>query len=254
MERLGVIRESESESNRFACSVGRVALGTRDAALIDGLVAELPASRHDLIILRYPARWVEVFDRLTRVGGYRCIFADTLLYFEWTDSGEPLECSRPTAGAERVAAEAVGGLIEEIFADYTNHYSANPQLDRGLVAAGYAEWATGVALDPRNEVVAVMEDGDVAGLAVVDTCGDEWDIVLAGVRPDARGRGAYGDLIVAAMERARSHGRSAVRISTQSHHAQVMRTWERLGWRITDAFVTVHLQRDRQVTAPVDTP
>lgn len=254
MGRSRVICESVSESVRFGCAVGRVALGVDDAALVDELVAALSTSRHDLVIVRYPARWVDVFDRLTRIPESRAIFADTLLYFEWDDVGDPMSCSREVLGADRVLTATVGELIEEIFADYTNHYAANPRLDRALVAAGYAEWATSVALDDANEVVAVLEGDEIAGLAVVDTRGDEWDIVLAGVRPAVRGRGAYADLMVAVMQRAREHGRTAVRISTQSHHAQVMRTWERLGWRITGAFVTVHVQRDAGVRVSVDRP
>ena len=139
-------------------------------------------------------------------------------------------CRRTTNGA---AVSDVPGLITEIFAGYRDHYAANEHLDAELVAVGYAEWATSVATDAANVVVAVCDDGSVVeGLAVVDTGGDVWDVVLAGVRPAARGRGAYGRLMADVMARARADGQRAVRISTQSHNLPVMRTWERLGWRI----------------------
>ncbi len=114
-----------------------------------------------------------------------------------------------------------------------------------MVAVGYAEWAQRVAAHPENPLIGLQVEEGPAALAVIDGSSGEWDIALAGVMPEQRGRGVYGDLIVATMAAARAAGRDTVKISTQSHNVQVIRTWERLGWRMTGAFLTVHLERQR---------
>lgn len=238
-----MIEPSPTESDRFGLAIGRAGLSDGGGEL-DALIGATEGGTFDLVIVRYPADLVGVFHRLASIPGYQAIFADTLLYFEWIDDasslGEPLAIGR----REDMDEEAVSALVEEIFADYTNHYAANPMLDARLVGAGYGEWAASVARHSANRVV-VMRAGDVVeSLAVIDQT-DGWNVTLAGVRPKARGKGAYGRLVTAVMQTARAAGQASVRISTQSHNTQVMRVWERLGWRVTSAFVTVHLQRDR---------
>ncbi len=234
---------SPSESARFGRRVARVAL--HDETEVAMLCSQVAVDEHDLVIVRYPARWVRAFDQLSSVVGRAAIYADTLLYFRWDDDGRELAPTRPSVTRDSIDAAIVPATVSGIFSDYVNHYVANPRLDRSLVAIGYAEWAASVAADESNVLIANHVDGDIAGLAVIDSRGDDWDVVLAGVSPEHRGGGVYGDLMLSVMQHARTANRPAVLISTQSHNVQVMRTWERLGWRITSATITVHLQRER---------
>lgn len=232
---------SPTESARFGRRVARAVLSSDDDAA--ALVGDERLDEHDLVIVRFPAALVRAFDLLARAPGRHVVYADTLLYFRWDDDGRPLAAERTVVHRDGIDPGDVGRVVSRTFAGYVNHYAANPRLDASLVADGYAEWATSVASDPANELVANLVDEEIAGLAVIDASGPEWDVVLAGVAPEHRGGGAYGDLMTAVMARARAAGRSSVLISTQSHNVQVMRTWERLGWRIVSATVTAHLER-----------
>lgn len=235
------VSPSPSESARFGRSVGRLAL-TEDSQVATAC-ALLASDAHDLVILRHPSSMVRAFAELAKVPGRRAIYADTLLYFRWVDDGCELSPSRPWLGRDAIEEGSVAAVVEATFAGYLNHYAANPRLDATQVAVGYAEWATNVATNPVNVLVANSVDGEIAGLAVIDASHDEWDVVLAGVAPTHRGGGLYGDLMTSVMAEARAAGQRSVLISTQSHNIQVMRTWERLGWRIISATVTVHLER-----------
>jgi len=209
----------------------------------------LAADPHDLVILRYPSAMVRAFDHLSSVSGRRAIYADTLLHFRWTDDGRELSPSHPRVHRGAIELSGVASLVEMTFLGYSNHYAANPRLDASKVAVGYAEWATNIATDPRSILVANEVAGHIAGLAVIDASRGEWDVLLAGVVPAFRGEGMYGDLITSVMVEARAAEQPSVVISTQSHNIQVMRTWERLGWRVTGSLVTVHLERTAAFTA-----
>ncbi len=238
---MGQIVTSPSESARFCRTVARAVL--HEESDVSMLCSELTTTDHDLVMVRYPARWVRAFDQLSSVADRTAIYADTLLYFRWDDDGRELAPSRTSVTRSAIDAAEVPPTVASIFSDYVNHYVANPRLDASLVSIGYAEWAASVAGDESNVLVAIHVGGSIAGLAVVDTQGSEWDVVLAGVTPQQRGGGVYGDLMTSVMQHAREAGQSSVLISTQSHNIQVMRTWERLGWRIVSSTITVHLER-----------
>ncbi len=240
------IHTSPEESQRFGRAVGRATV-PHDApqSWIQRFIPELGRSAFDLVILRYPSSSVTAFECLSTCETFTPIFADTLLYFAWEDRGGDLVVGRPVIARDEIDELIVSSMISEIFAGYRNHYYANSRLDPALVAVGYAEWAQRVAGRPDNPLIGLLVDERPAALAVIDGSSGEWDVALAGVMPEQRGRGVYGDLILATMAAARAAGRDTVKISTQSHNVQVIRTWERLGWRMTSAFLTVHLERQR---------
>ena len=198
----------------------------------------------DIVIVRYPAADVGRFFELARLADFEPIYADTLVHWRAAlASGRGPE--RPAGlGARAVSRDETAALVRAVFADYPNHYAANPLLDRHAALEGYVEWAT-----------TLLDRGDAASLALVDDAGRDLafalvdygpevaDIRLAGVRPEDRGRGHYRALVAAVMQDAVARGRDAIEISTQAHNVAVMSTWARLGWVPTRAVTTVHLVR-----------
>ena len=127
------------------------------------------------------------------------------------------------------------------FREYRNHYSSNPLLDDSVTLMAYVEWA-GMALDRRSPTFIVEEDGVSRGLATVTAEDpDEWEIELAGVEPEAQGRGLYRELLAAVGTAARASGARRIVISTQAQNIRVQRIWARQGWVPIDSFDTVHL-------------
>lgn len=241
-----MIHRSPEESARFGRAIGRASIPAEAPAdAIQSMLDELARSPLDLVVLRYPSTHVTWFEKLSACGAFSAIFADALLYFAWEDRGEALAAGHPVIARDEIDGATVSLMIGEIFAGYRNHYHANSLLDPALVAAGYVEWARRVAAHPENPLIALHVDGQPAAIAVIDGSSGEWDVALAGVMPEHRGRGVYGDLILATMAAARAAGLDSVKISTQSHNVQVVRTWERLGWRMAGAYLTVHLERQR---------
>lgn len=243
---MAFLRTSEEESRRFERRVARAAIASdADPSWVDGVLAEAVSSTFDLVIVRYPSSHVQAFERFSAQPGCKAIFADTLLYFAWDDHGEDLPFAHEIAERDEIDAETISGLIETIFTGYTNHYHANSALNAEYIAAGYAEWAQAVAADSQNPLVVLRVGGIDAAIAVVDRSSGQWDIVLAGVMPSFRGRGVYRELVTATMSAARQDRQATVKISTQSHNVQVIRTWEKLGWRMTAAYLTAHLELEQ---------
>jgi ribosomal protein S18 acetylase RimI-like enzyme len=124
-----------------------------------------------------------------------------------------------------------------VFADYANHYSANPLLSSEAAAAGYREWAMKT---PLRDSLVLSVDGSPAGIATLDRTSDHVEILLAGVVPELRGRGMYPHLLQGVEDDAMSSDVERVVISTQAHNTVVQRAWARYGFVPLTTFITVH--------------
>lgn len=231
------VAPSPRESARFGLSIGRVEVGE---SLDRDVVASI--DDFDVVILRAPASANTIAARLATLPCHRAIAADQLYYWEWKASwGTPSGLARTRVADSTSEIEA---LVRVVFDGYRNHYAANPLLDRRLIAAGYAEWchdllsnadATGVILDD--------DSGRAVGFAVVDWEPDVPDVRLAGMIPEARGRGLYSSVIDGVMHAVGERGRHEFKISTQSDNIGVMRAWARLGLLPASATSTFHIVR-----------
>jgi GNAT superfamily N-acetyltransferase len=234
--------ESELESARFGYRVSRLDLSIAPDA---DLAAAIGECDFDVVIVRAHADDISGPARLASIPGFRAITADALLYWEWRDDGAPIDVAdsgvtaRPTAGQAELER-----LVRDIFADYRNHYSANPLFDHDLALDGYCEWARTLVESGRASCTVIADGDGPVGFGVVDLAPAVAEVCLAGVIPRARGRGRYRSLIAELMHERRADGRAAMRISTQAHNTTVMRTWARLGWLPRETLVTTHLVRE----------
>src|SRR4051812_46960974 len=71
---------SETESARFDLDIGRVEFGPDAKVDLDDLIALIERSPLDVIVVRYPASWIDFPARLV-VRGRHSHQADTLMYY-----------------------------------------------------------------------------------------------------------------------------------------------------------------------------
>lgn len=199
----------------------------------------------DVVIVRRPAAWTAQWHELTRHPGFTAVHADSLVYWEWRSSPVPdAPCLELRTDQDELAA-----MIRVVFADYRNHYRANPLFDPVDALEGYVEWALATAGRCGGYHVWRDPAGETGGVAVVDWQADPPDVRLAGMLPAQQGRGHYRELVRGVMAAARDAGRPAVQISTQVDHVAPQRVWAALGWKPIGAYDTTHLIRTELLAA-----
>ena len=98
-----------------------------------------------------------------------------------------------------------------------------------------------------DQVLVAESDGDVIGFCLIKVLDDEvGDGTLYGVHPNYRGRGAYRDLVVAAMKWARGNGCVRMVESTQVTNLVSQKVWARLGFEPFSSYYTFHRWFDEQ--------
>ena len=247
------LRDSPSESARFGRRIARLVVTAREPAELGGLGDALDACPADVVVARWPSDALWLPARLCRPG-HDVVAAGAIVYW-----GAPVGSGRRPAAdgslevqvvsAGQPGADALGALVDEVvgdsFADYGNHYVADPLLDRAAAAAGYQEWARR-SLTDDNHAVVVLRDADTAlGLATCARSSDaeHVEVLLAGMASRAQGRGLYAHLLAAVEDMAAGLGAQRLVISTQTHNTKVQRAWARYGLEPFAAYETAHLVR-----------
>ncbi|VTR76201.1 GNAT family N-acetyltransferase [Cellulomonas hominis] len=240
-----VLADSPAESARFGRAVSRLTIGA-GALDPDELAALVAGSAADVLVVRYDAGRQEV-PALLASGSRAVLPAGALTYWEKAlehgSVGAPARSA--VVGPGELGGDAAEAAVREVvrssFADYGNHYTADPLLDRDAALAGYEEWATGSLARESDDVLVQTVDGACVGVATLERADDHVEVLLAGLVPSAQGRGLYGDLLVAVQAWALERGLSRLVISTQVHNVRVQRAWARAGLRPFAAVETVHL-------------
>ena len=236
-----IVSESRVESDRFGLRIGRVHVG----ADVDVGQLESACSGFDVVILRCAATEVDLPYRLMGLRDFRAFTADHLSIWRW-EVGEPGPIVLPDGWSVGLSTDAgaVADVVRDAFADYRNHYRANPLFDASAALDGYVDWAHTLMARSDDACTVVWDPtGDEVGVALVDWNDEVPDIKLAGIRRRAQGRGRYGALVSYVMGLAVDRSSPALTISTQSHNTNVMRAWSRLGFLPVDTVVTMHLVR-----------
>jgi len=244
------LRPSAAESERFGLRVVRVSIGAGQVD-VDELQSRLDDLEADVAVVRYDAARLGLGGALAQ-GGRLLLPAGSLTY--WDKPALPASPGRrPDDSALSVVAAREGGgegvepvlraLVRASFADYGNHYTANPLFDNAAALDGYEEWAVRtLGSDPGN-VLVLAEGGEPIGAATLAEGGDHVEVLLAGLVPAAQGRRLYGTLLRACEDVAVERGLERLVISTQVHNVRVQRAWARAGLRPLAAVETVHLVR-----------
>ena len=212
--------------------------------------AELAAGDFDLVIARYPAEHLEVAERVF-ASGRPSIMADTLMHYRW----EPIAAAETEGLSLRALdprdADVLDELVEDVFADYRNHYLSNPKTSHVNVAGAYQDWARSFLAAPGRQafIVQTPDDPD-AGMCVVEWSGTHLESILAGMRPRARGRRAYQNVLRLQANWACEHGLTSMGILTQVWNTGAMRSMIRTGFLPEYAMSTLHVMRAPSHPAP----
>lgn len=242
-----VLRASDLDRARFGRTFERAVVpdgAPRDTGS-GWLVPAVRDSDADIVVVRYPARYVDWFAAL-RSCGRDLLFADTLVY--WRMGLDPIPASMVPRHDEAIVIEdevdddVVAALVTEGFADYPSHYRANPLLDTDAVRAGYVEWATSVARSGDGFGLRHRDHG-LVGFAVQEPAEEHAEVLLAAVHPAVQGGGLYQHLFAACAERAHERGLRRLVSSTQAHNVAGQRAWTRFGLEPVGAFTTLHAVR-----------
>ncbi len=235
---------SPTESRAFGLPVGRLDYGLGADWSRISVGGALEATDSTLVIVRYPA-WCLDIQAEVQASGRRTLMADTLLYYRRS----PVE---PAVHEEVVLrrllpdeAPLADELIADVFADYRNHYLSNPLTRSVDLVAGYQEWTRASLDHPGRRVFAAGTPAapDV-GICVVEWERGTVEVLLAGLRPAARGRGTYQGLLRRLSGWALEQSHEAIVISTQAWNIAAMRAWSRTGYLPELALSTLHVMRD----------
>lgn len=254
---------SDAESDRFGLTMARLTVGRAvaadDAAVgleMTRLLVEVDA---DVVVVRYPAERLGLAAAVARSG--RDVLAAGSLTYWAAPVGEvdPGQAGRGGDLTVRTLAElgAGAGLLDDLVADafssYRNHYAADPLLDARAALEGYQEWARSSAERSPDDVLVLLLAGLPVGMAtLVDSQapGEHVEVLLAGLRTSAQGRGLYGTLLATVAHAGQERGARRLVISTQTHNVRVQRAWVRAGLRPVAAVETLHAVRRGLVRSP----
>lgn len=252
------VTDSPLETQRFGLSVARatVPFGADRGSALDQVGSVLRDSSADLVVLRYPAAYVDWFARLL-TPGRDLLAADTLVYWRLAplDSAAPFPTETLPDGLviewdPTIEPTQVAALVDDIFGDYSNHYRANPLLDRDVVREGYRDWAARSVVD--GHCVTLRQGSSVLGLATVETTPGTAEVLLAGIGSAHQGHGLYRHLLVGCAQLGAAHGAGHLVISTQGHNTGVQRAWARAGLEPVGTTLTLHAVRRGLLAAAGD--
>lgn len=239
---------SPAESRRFDRVVHRLTVPTHCNWSDPEIVALATSADSDLVILRSPSSRNRLGGVLGSLVGYRTLHADSLLYFSRSLASDSRGESLPIGlrlATDPPVTERLSNLILATFADYQNHYSANPTLRQDAVEKGYAEWASFILSSTEGVVLTLNDESGPVSFIVASTFmssnGDvHGEISLNGTHPGYRNKGLYRVLLSHCIAHLARHGAKKLWISTQASHRVMIRTWEKVGFNFELGLNTYH--------------
>lgn len=236
------------ESRRFGRAVHRLTVPINCNWSDQEIITLSTSAKSDLVILRSPSSRNRLGGLLGSQPNYQTLHADSLLYFSRSldlisESDEIPDGLTLALGSS--ASDALPNLILATFADYQNHYSANPTLQLDAVQKGYAEWATSILSSAMGTVFTINDENRPVSFIVTSTFTSHNDethaeISLNGTHPAYRNKGLYHVLLTQCIEQLARKGVTRLWISTQASHRVMIRTWEKLGFSFELGLNTYH--------------
>lgn len=199
-----------------------------------------------MLVARCAAEDLAAAQAIEEAGGR---LMDTLVYWARAldrplPEGSPPATVRPLRAGE---ADEVARVAAGAFRNYFGHYHADPRLDRAKADEAYMSWAARSCTDPAvaSKVLVAEHEGRIAGfLTLLPRGADELEIILNGVDPAVQRHGIYRGLVLGALHEAHAARARALVVSTQLINLGVQKTWARLGFELSRAFLTFHLWFD----------
>jgi len=212
------------------------------------LEKEITESRADIVIIRLPAGMISPIHELIDTG-HIPIHADTLVYharqLNAPIGAQSEDSCLTTELAGTADRDRIVKIATDAFCSYRSHYHANPLLDSAAITAGYAEWAISF-LGSQNidrETWVVRSRDEIVGFATCTISNNDKsaDIILNAIDPMYSGRGIYRYLLNQILISYQTRGFLIVRISTQVWNYTVQRAWAHVGFFVTHAYDTYHI-------------
>ncbi len=210
-------------------------------------------SSEDLFVTRaFESAGFHLVDLLVTLGAPSEKFERVLSGGGFTRNGNAVEFGnglrvRPM----RPEDEAVLAIIsEESFGDHTmiqDRFFLEPIIPPERSQDLFREWFSNIARKHTEStlILAAELDGIVCGYIALEPMalfGNAlwWKDSLNAVAADARGRGVYRALVIAAFEYAREHDAAGLLTKTQASTQRVINTWLHLGSDILESAATLH--------------
>lgn len=240
---MSSLKYSEVESKRFGKVIFRGSMGVLD---IEALKKFYNYSDPDILIMRLPVSEQYKLHLLSALDR-DVINADTLVYYEVdlanTIYNHILNEELAFVTANETHKTVFEQLIPQIFVGYTNHYFSNPLLDKKKITEGYVEWAINTFDHPGNLHILVYSGELAVGFITCSFDGQTAEIVLNGVLPEFQRKGFYSDTIRHVKKHYRDINAQYLKISTQIQNFAVQKVWNREGFVLNKAYITIHLNK-----------
>lgn len=234
---------SALESKRFGFKIYRGNLLDIDINIIKKIIVD---GKADIMILRLAAEKKHEHYKLVETG-FPVLHCDTLTYYFCslnTVEVQPLRNSLNFDIITPATADMLNGLVEDIFANYKNHYFSNPFFKKELILKGYQEWAGTFLHEVDNTKFSwlVKFEDELIGFAMCsidseNTC----EGVLYGVKSKFSGRGVYSDIVRFTQKYFKDMGIKKMVVSTQIQNYSVQKVWVKEGFNLKNAFDTYHI-------------
>lgn len=240
---LPVVEESAVESRTFGIRVGRLDYGLGTQWDDVDIAATLDTADCDLVLLRYPLQRLDITEQL-RLSGRPTISSDPLLYYV----REPAEQDHAPVVIRRLDESDLPELDDVIaatFAGHPNHYQVNPLTRSVDIVAAYQEWARATMAHPERRVYLADVPGEgVAGMFMVQEWGgDNFEVLLGGMMPAARGKGWYRSMFRAITNLAHDDGARIAYTAAQASNIPSLRGFTTTGYHPHLSLATVHVMR-----------
>jgi len=234
---------SETESKRFNKQIYRGAVEQFDIDVFQSFYA---TNDPDILIFRIPVAEQHKLHELNLLHK-EVINADTLVYYEVDLNNTIYKETRNKdlvfITADRSKKDVLASLVPEIFRNYTTHYFSNPLLDKVKITEGYTEWAVNSIDVPDNLHLVVYKNDLPVGFITCRYNNTFAEIVLNGVLPAYQKTGIYTDMIRYVKEHFRKQNIAMIMVSTQIQNFPVQRAWNKEGFVLSSAYVTIHLNK-----------
>lgn len=235
------IFKSEKESKRFKMNILRAYvenLNTKDLSIA------ILNNDIDLTILRIPCENISQISKLETLG-YSYYQTDTLVYYFVNFVNYSPKALSNNDLIFRIAtlndSNIISNMVDQIFPGYTNHYNANPNIDKKNILEGYKEWVLDFIEKENKYVFLVIRSEEIVGFASCSILNDEAEGVLYGVLPQFSGGGVYSDIIRYTQQFIKDLGIKKMKVSTQVQNYAVQKVWSREGFYIFRSIATIHI-------------
>ncbi len=240
---MGTVAHSEIESRRFGKDIFRGNIDVFDLSVFEKFYKK---NDPDILIVRLP---VGEQHKLYQLNGLNkdIIHADTLVYYQVDldkTTYEPIKNKDLVfQHADDSYKSVFENLVPKIFSNYTNHYFSNPLLDRRKITEGYTEWVINSISIPNNLHILVYTNSEPVAFITCSYHPNSAEIILNGVIPAYEGKGIYTDIVRYVKNYFNSLNIPVLRVSTQIQNFSVQKVWNKEGFILTNAYITVHLNK-----------